>query len=204
MAEEKKQKNKKFRTIELMLYVDTTSYDYVSLIDSLERVAKDNGYRYYYIYHDKDTGGNGSILKTHIHFLLYTGRDKELTLKKLCSLLNVPLISIPFDYRIKNNIRESVKYLCHNTINSSSKFQYDYHDIITNDIDYVLRVYSEDIETSSIINIIDYIDRRDDYIKIRELVDYILNNNLWSQYRRNASIIKDIVNEHNFKLIQDK
>lgn len=34
----------------------------------------------------------------------------------------------------------------------------------------------------------------------RDFVDYILKNNLWSYYRRSASILKMLIDEHNNKI----
>lgn len=199
-------KNQKFRTIELVLWTITDSYDTWDIISLLEDFCFVNGYRYYYLNHDKDVDDNGEPKKEHIHFIIYTTRDKECTTKQLFSYLNwfdedgnIPSFA---QFRIKNNIRESVKYLTHSSNNSTNKYHYDWMAIQTNDTPYVERVFSEDMESASILLIIRYIDDREDFVKVREVVQMVLDKDIWSVYRRNASIVKSLLDEHNFKLMK--
>lgn len=175
--------NKRIRTIEIILYLDNTSH-----LELLSELIKK--YKYAYILHDKDTNDDGTLKKAHYHLLIFfdNARWTDAILKEI-NIDNKNLIEF------KDNKVYAIRYLIHS--NNKDKFQYDIDNIITN-VD-ILPYFNniQDKETDSIFLILDYINSFNGIIRYKDLYDYVLSNNVWSVYRRNYSIIKDILLEHN-------
>lgn len=188
-------KNKTVRLLEIILY-NEDGPDYFDKLCKLEEICIDNGYSYYYITHDSDINDDtGEALKRHTHYLIYTNGSTT-TLDHISKESDIPLNKI----EKKNYLTSSIKYLVHQSVNSTDKMTYDWHDIMTNDIDRVKKVFENLDENSYIRQFTQYIDSREEVISYRDFIDYVLKENLWSYYRRSASIIKLIIDEHNADL----
>ena len=175
--------NKRYYCVELILYFDNESH-MLLLKDLTEK------YHYAYILHDKDKNEDGSLKKLHYHLLIFFNNARWGS-----AILKDINIDNPNLIEFRDNKTEAIQYLTHS--NNLDKFQYDFNDIIT-DID--ISIYFNKIksnEQSDICIIYDFIVNHDGFIYYVELYNYVLSNNLWSTYRRNYSIIKDLLLEHN-------
>lgn len=175
--------NKRYYCIELILYTDNS--DHIKLLHELTLK-----YNYAYILHDKDTYDDGSLKKEHFHLLIFfkNARWGNAILKEI-NIDNPNLIEF------KENKAEAITYLIHS--NNSNKYQYDYSNIITNiDIDVYFNKL-KDNETKDVAIIYDYIINYVGFLYYNNVFYYCISNGLWSSYRRNYSIIKDLILEHN-------
>lgn len=97
--------------------------------------------------------------------------------------------------------KKAIRYLTH--ADNNDKASYDIQDIKTN-IDlssYFNNLISD--ESIDIEMIIEFIEQ-DKQISYRALMRYVINLGIWSTYRRNYSIIKDILYEHNLLFTEFK
>lgn len=170
------------RNVELILY------DIDKVGEILEKVSHLD-MEYAYIRHDKDLNDSGVVKKAHYHFMIFS--DTQRTITAWSSLLDVPSNMIE---NIKNKI-SAIRYLIH--CDNNDKYQYQIEDICTN-IE-IAKYFKNTIsnENNEIELIIYYIFDHRYYMKYKELLDYVLSNGFWSTYRRNYSIIKDLLYEHN-------
>lgn len=177
----------KTRNVELILYDIEHVYRCLS-------ICKKNNYDYSYIYHDKDIkiNDNGEIdgfKKGHYHFQVYNEHQKELdTWGEIFGIKSVYIQKIL-------NKKSAIRYLIH--ADNNDKFQYDVTSIVSNFeiIKYFDKLISdENCEIDLIFTYIEYHKRK---IGVKEIIDYVLDNNIWSTFRRNYSIIKDLLYEHN-------
>ena len=178
--------NKRYYCVEIILYTDNSQH--LELLDVLV-----NKYDYAYILHDKDTNDDGSLKKSHIHLLLFfpNARWGSSILKEI-DIDNSNLIEF------RENKSSAIQYLVHS--NNHNKFQYSFTDIHSS-VD--LSIYFNkfiDKESSDIAIIIDFVEHYVGVIYFSALYSYVINNGLWSTYRRNYSIIKDLIHEHNMVL----
>lgn len=178
------------RLFEIIMYPDSKSYDFYGKINEFESYCESHSYSYWWILHDKEE------VKTHCHFLVYCNGSTT-TLNKIARDLYLDTNMI----EKKTLLTSSLKYLCHISTNSTDKVQYDWHDINTNDITRLKKVYDNLDENSYIRLFINYIDTKD-IIYYRDFVNYVLDNNLWSYYRRSASILTLIIKEHNEYIVE--
>lgn len=175
--------NKRYYCVELILYLDNESH-LLLLKDLIEK------YHYAYILHDKDKNDDGTLKKPHYHLLLFFKNARWGS-----SILNDIDIDNPNLIEFRENKASAIQYLVHS--NNLDKFQYDYTDIIT---DINIDLYFNKLknkEDTDIAIIFDYIVNYSGILYYIQLYNYVLSNGLWSSYRRNYSIIKDLVNEHN-------
>lgn len=181
-------KNNIGRLFEIILYNEDGPL-YFDYLIKLENFCIDNNYSYYYITHNKDGG------KIHTHYLIYTNGSTT-TLDHISKDNDIPLNKI----EKKNYLKSSIEYLVHDSTNSKNKAQYDWHNIMTNDIVRVEKIFNNLDENTTMSDLIRYIDSCKNIITYRDFVDYVLSHELWSYYRRSASILKLLIDEHNNKI----
>lgn len=178
------------RNVELILYDLEDVYRCVMLCNK-------NNFEYAYIYHDKDLKEDlNDFKKAHYHFQVYNENDKELT-----TWARVFDIDLPRVQKISNK-KAAIRYLIH--ADNNDKFQYEIINITSNFeiIKYFDKLVSdENCEIDLIFTYIEYHKRK---IGVKEIIDYVLDNNIWGTFRRNYSIIKDLLYEHNLWFTNDK
>ena len=172
------------RLFEVILYLDDLPL-YYDRIMKLEEMCSDSSYSYWYIVHDKEK-------KNHCHFLIYTNGSTT-TLEHIAKTIDIESNYI----EKKNFLTSSIKYLTHESTNSKDKVLYDWHDISTNDLDRLNKIYENLYENTYIREFKSFIDDSNSIITYNEFTTYVLQNNLWSYYRRSAAIIKLLIDEHN-------
>lgn len=169
------------RTIGLILWCDNEKH-----IQILEDI-KTNYENYIYVLHDKDFDENGVVKKSHYHCILYFANarnvkslQKKLGLEENCF------------YYIKS-LKGQLRYLIH--FDDDDKFQYHRDEVkgtayMLSQFRKALKITSD--EDTDFATIYDFIIRYQ-ITDLNMLIDYVLENNLYSCFRRSYSIIKDIM-----------
>lgn len=174
--------NKRYYLIEIILYTDNINH--LELFKELKEK-----YDYAYILHDKDLNEDGTIKKPHYHFLVFfkNARWGNAILKNI-NIDNPNLIEF------KTDKVQAIRYLIH--ADNKHKFQYDIKDISSS---FDLDLYFKDTtnEEKDILLIIEFIGQYCGILTYYQIYYYVIENGLWSTYRRNYSIIKDLLQEHN-------
>lgn len=137
-------KQDRFRNFNILLYKDTTSYNYKDVIFKL------NEYKYYaYIEHKPETDEK----KEHTHLFIHL--DNACTILAVANNLGIPKNFV----QETKSVRSSCRYLTH--IDYPDKIQYDYKDVhISTMFERKFKKNFEDLETEEQIinNIFDFID----------------------------------------------
>lgn len=185
----------------LLLYKDSESYDTEQIIKEIK-----SKYNSIYILHDKDTYNEdiynednsikhkkGEIKKKHYHIVLKFKNYKWLN--TLSEELNIEM-----NYFQKiNNLENILCYLIH--YKEDNKYHYGLEEVKgSRDLISKLRKIIENIDTTEeerITKIINFIRLEKHIISENKMIDYILNNGLWGEYRRSYTIINNIRQEHN-------
>lgn len=182
--------NKRYYLCEIILYTD--NLDHIELLKQLT-----NKYNYAYILHDKDTNDDGTLKKEHIHLLIFfkNARWGSSILKEI-NIDNTNLIEF------RENKANAIQYLIHS--NNLNKYQYNIEDIVSDiDISIYFNKYKDD-ETKDVSILYDYITNYVGIIYYNQVYYFAVSNNLWSSYRRNYLILKDLIQEHNLNLTYKK
>lgn len=168
--------------------IEIISYDLDELFEIINKCDR-RGDVYYYIYHDKDITDTGELKKPHYHVQLYS--DEEKRISTWASIYNVTDNRIE---KIKNKI-SAIRYLTH--CDNNEKYQYQIENIGTNGD--LMKYFKSTIssEGNEIELIYEYITNLKRQISYKEMWDYVIGNGIWSTYRRNYSIIKDLLYDHN-------
>ena len=173
---------KKYYTFAMVLYKDSTSYDYKKIINYIEK-----NYKYYaYIEHKPDSEDG----KKHTHVLMHfdnkrynTGLAKEL--------------NIPSNYVVNANLIPYLRYLIH--FDDEDKIQYSV-DQVQGTLSTRLREIvstNKKSETEQVSYIISFISDYKGFITITDLSQFVLQNGVYSAFRRNYTFFKDLILDHN-------
>ena len=157
--------------------------------EEYERIKRiiENEMEWAIAYHDKDTYDDGSKKPPHYHIQIYGNFQK--TISAWSKYLK---IEPNFIEKIKDK-KQAILYLTHR--NKKEKYQYPI-EIIESNFDVISYYEEKRNEIEDLKEILKYIEKFG-IISYKELFYYTLQNNLWSTYRRNYSIIKDFINEKN-------
>lgn len=182
--------NKNIRSLYwgLILYDDSENLNFN---DKIITIAQN--YDFVYIKHDKDTDTNGNLIKVHYHIILKFNNYKWL--KSLSDELNIPM-----NYFEKiNSLNNMLVYLIH--YNNADKYQYSVNEVLgTSSLKIKLNKCISNIENTEedkISIILDFIYSYPKPLSYRALVSFVLNKGLWAEFRRSASIIFKLLDEHN-------
>lgn len=166
--------DKRYRNWMLLLYPDSTSYNYNEVLQDLKGSFKN----YAYIIHKPES----TEKKQHVHFILIL--DNPRSIQSLANRLNIPINHI----RNLKSIRGSCRYLTH--IDNEDKIRYSLSDVVysnsfRNDF---LKCYDDLMSEDDIIkNIFSFIDSAIDLSYsdfLSNLVIYINSNNFQLVYKR--------------------
>lgn len=176
---------KKYYTFAMILYKDSTSYDYKKVIKYIEKNYKS----YAYIEHDKDIEHG----KKHTHLLIHfdnkrynTGVSKEL--------------GVPSNYIQNANLIPYLRYLIH--FDDEDKKQYSIEEV-KGPLQLRLReIISRDkkTEVEQVSYIMSFIIDYPTWLYITELSQFVIANGCYSAFRRNYHFFKDLVLDHNSKI----
>lgn len=154
------------------------------------KYIKNNYDNYIYILHDQDTKEDGSLKKAHYHVLLYFPNQKMLsTLKKQLCLNDSDF------YEIKS-FNGQLRYLIH--YDDEDKFQYEKSNV--HGSLYMLTKFKQAFspvtsELEQVSSIIEYIDSGLCF-SYTDLVNFVLDNDLYAAFRRNSYMFKELYMEN--------
>lgn len=146
--------------------------------------------KYAYIYHDKDILESGELKKPHYH--IYLSFDKKVrytTIAKSFGVVANSELIQPVRY-----VPTTIRYFVH--FDDLDKYQYNLSDLITFNIDrdFIFNLESnEQKETSAVLDLFEYIKLYTPTLSM--LFKYACDNGLYGYYRKNYSIIKDLLCE---------
>lgn len=169
----------KYYNVEVITYNEDEYKKIITLINE--------NYKWCSAYHDKDVKEDTGEVKPHYHIQIYGNIQKSL--KSWAKHLEVDINKI----EIIKYKKQAIQYLIHK--NQKNKYQYE-KEIIRSNFD-IEEYFEEKIdETSQLKMIIEYI-KQTPLIKMKELLEFALENKVWTTYRRNYTIIKDYIIERN-------
>jgi hypothetical protein len=170
---------KRDRKFELVLYPDSETYD----IDSVLFSALSYFPTWAYCLHDSDINEDGSPKKDHIHFV---GKlDDVRSPDVVCRDLSIPINSIS---NIKN-WKAACRYLVH--LDSPTKFQYSFDDVISSFPILSFFSLSDDEQARRII---DFISSTGCHL-VSDLTLWALDNGCYPALRRGFAIWSQILRE---------
>ena len=181
---------------EFMLYPDTTDYEFEKVI----KYMMDYFDEWAWVVHDKDTLPDGSIKKTHVHFI---GQK----VNKSTSTLAGMAYRFGLDEKWVEPIRTwkgANRYLIHYHNEDITKFEYSPDAVHCN---YRYEKYLDAPSESDMAKqIFAFIMRKGGYVTSNELVEYCLKENLYSALRRGMCIWREylIPNTSRNRLIHDE
>lgn len=175
------------RCYHLILYDEDITHK--NALDFIEK-----NFNYACILHDKDIDEvTGELKKQHYHVILYF--DNPVYLSSLAKQLN-----IKSNYIEVEELKKGLEYLIHK--NNSDKFQYSIDEVFGT-LKYKLYNYlNNNIENESqcVKLIISYFQDKLIPITLTDFILYLVENNLWSYYRRSQTTFLRLLDEHNRSL----
>lgn len=171
----------------LLLYEDSDTLCFNDFKDKL------NNYECLYIKHDKDKLETGELKKIHYHVVL---KFKNYKWKSALS----EELGVELNYlQPVRNLNNILCYLIH--FKEDNKYHYDLSEVkgSANFKDKLNKVIkSIDLsEEDRVLSIMEYLYSQKYYVSFTSLVDFVLKNGLWSDFRRSASIFSKLLDEHN-------
>lgn len=180
----KKQSDIRSRCFHLVLYKEDN--DHLNALDLIQ-----NEYNFAYILHDKDIiEDTGELKKPHWHVILYFDNPHY-------------LLSLAKDLGIKPNyiktdeLKKGLEYLIHK--NNPDKYQYPIDEVKGPLKDKLLTFLgnSSQVEKQSILLLYQLINSFDGPIYLNDFIPLVLENNLWSFFRRSQLTWFKLLEEHN-------
>lgn len=164
-----------YRNVEIILYDENILYDKLQILNRYKNI------QWAYIMHDKDN------VKEHYHLRIFC-EDKK-SISAWSKLLKVE----KHDIETLTYKKLSIRYLVH--LDNPEKYQYSFDNIVSNfEVKpYLTNKSSEIDDISTILNLID----NSGYLTLYFITNFCVSHNLWSSYRRNYSIIREYLIEHN-------
>ena len=175
------------RTHLLMLYPEDETH-----MNALKKIEK--SYDYAYILHDKDRDENGNIKKSHYHVVIrFTNQKWNTSVAKELNIAENYLEE-------PRNFDNALMYLIH--FNDVDKYQYNIDDV-KGPLKKRLREKINSVdktEGEKVFELIDYIEKQENIIKVTEFAKYCAVNGYWAEFRRSGMIFCKMIEEHNSKL----
>ena len=173
---------KKYYTFAMVLYKDSTTYDYNKVINYIEK-----NFKYYaYIEHNKDDEDN----KIHTHVLMHFDN------KRYNTAISKEL-GVPVNYIVNANLIPYLRYLIH--FDDEEKHQYS-----ADEVQGTLQLRLKEIissnkktEVEQVSYIISFITDSKNMLTITDLSQFVLQNGCYSAFRRNYYFFKDLILDHN-------
>lgn len=182
-SEEDNTKTKKHETWCVLLYPEDPLHN-----EAIAMLTDDR--RAVGILHDKDIDEDGNVKKAHYHFVIKlpspgtTGSIQRI----------IPNVKENYIKPCKS-MRGACRYLIHK--DNPEKEQYKQDDIVGN-IKLAKRyLNTNDDEADDVSKILEYVEAQEHTIRTADVLRFALDNNLYSVYRRGASIINALIKEHN-------
>lgn len=166
------------RTYLITLWNDTDTYDYEFTLNLIINTWE----KHAYIIHDMDAG-----VKTHTHICIYT---EKTTLNKIQEL--IPMV--PKEHiEIFDTLNNCLLYLVH--AKNKEKYQYPLYLVNGSLKSKLLNIIDTEREFTDMQLILTYINQYN-ITSVKELLPFIYDNCKWSSFRRNFSIINQVLTEN--------
>lgn len=175
-------KKEKAYTFALILYKDSLSYDYYKVLDYIVK----NWKHYAYIEHSPEK----EETKHHTHVLVHFDN------KRYSSAVSKEL-NIPENYIQKANLIPYLRYLIH--LDDEDKQQYPIDEVKGTLKNKLITILTSDkmSETDQVACICDFIFESNEFLSHSVLIQFVLKNGCYSAYRRNFSLFRELILEHN-------
>lgn len=173
----------KSRTFLGVLYPDSESYDCAAVLGRLSEVFDE----WAYVIHDMDTDENGVLKKAHIHWVGKLANATSIQAITDGKHLAVPENSVEYC----KNWKYAVRYLVHK--DSADKFQYS-PDVVESNFDIKPILDGKQSELVKVKMIRQYI-RETHCTSAEQLLDWCIENDCWSEYRRSFAIWACVMRE---------
>lgn len=181
--------NKRVRTIGIILWTDNPNHKL-----ALDFIIH-NFENYIYILHDRDIKDDGEIKKEHYHVILHFPNAR--TIKTLSKKLNVE----ENNFYIIKSFTGQLRYLIH--YDDDEKTRYNVEEV--KGTLFMLSKFKRSIkgsqdETADVSQIYEFI-FDNDISDLTILLDFVLDYNLYSSFRRNYCMFKDLLALNNRKVV---
>lgn len=181
--------NKRVRTIGIILWTDNPNHKL-----ALDFIIH-NFENYIYILHDRDIKDDGEIKKEHYHVILHFPNAR--TIKTLSKKLNVE----ENNFYIIKSFTGQLRYLIH--YDDDEKTRYNVEEV--KGTLFMLSKFKSSIkgsqdETADVSQIYEFI-FDNDISDLSILLDFVLDNKLYSSFRRNYCMFKDLLALNNRKVV---
>lgn len=181
--------NKRVRTIGIILWTDNPNHKL-----ALDFIIH-NFENYIYILHDRDIKDDGEIKKEHYHVILHFPNAR--TIKTLSKKINVE----ENNFYIIKSFTGQLRYLIH--YDDDEKTRYNVEEV--KGTLFMLSKFKRSIkgsqdETADVSQIYEFI-FDNDISDLTILLDFVLDNNLYSSFRRNYCMFKDLLSLNNRKVV---
>lgn len=180
---------KKYNAYCMILYKDSTSYNYNDIISFIEK----NYDRYAYIEHDAEEEDK----KNHTHVVMYFPNKRYAN-----SIAKNDFKSNVIDLKLKHcNLVPMLRYLIH--FDDEDKKQYSIENVkgtLKEKLEDIIKCKNSDKDNLN--DIIDFILSCTCKVTFKSVFVYCLNMNYFSSYLRYYAIIRDIIQEHNNLYLQ--
>lgn len=174
-------RKKKYYTYAFILYKDSTTYDYSKILGYIEQ----NWEQYAYICHQPEKEEK----KEHIHVLVHFNN------KRYISSISKE-IGLAENYIEPCNLIPYLRYLIH--FDDEDKIQYSPYEVFGSlQSKLIACIKSKKEESEQVSCIVSYIAEFQGTLHIFTLIQFVLQNGLYSAFRRNYNFFKDLVLEHN-------
>lgn len=169
----------------LLLYPDNDTH-----MQALSIIEK--SYDYAKILHNKDVNEDGELKKEHYHIIIRFSQPKWSS-----AIIKELGIEEKFIEEV-NKFDNALQYLIH--YNDKDKAQYHIDEVSgnlkTRLVESINKI--EKSEGEKVVDLLEYITERNDYISITEFANYCAKNGYWSEFRRSGSIFCKVLEEHNY------
>ena len=176
--------NKSYRCFMITLWEKSDSYDTEEVIQHII----DLNYEYAYILHDKDDA------KNHYHIIIYLGREQKKTLNTIFKEIDIPNKQ---DIEIMPSLKNALQYLIH--YNNDNKYHYSIDEVVGSLKDKLHQYINTNDESLVVNNILNFI-KENPEVELYRLAQECYLNGWWSTYRRNYTIIKDLLYQFKGKM----
>lgn len=173
------------QNFQCILYPDATNYNCDFIIN---HILPDSGFfqSWFYILHDSDLNDDGCIKKAHYHVIVTKTSPSKIGI--VSKQLGVPVT----DVERCRSLKDCINYLDHNEI--LDKHQYSKDEIITNDHALLNKCFSVDSDAEAGKLIIEFI-LNNHIASVSQLSCWVLENGLYSAYRRGFAIFARLIAE---------
>lgn len=147
---------------------------------------------YVMIKHDKDTDDDGNLKKAHWHIYIRFPNQKSLTAA-------AKTLGIKYNYLEPcRDEKKALAYFVH--LGYPDKYQYDWTEAQGTLVSRLGRICGDDCEEDRVKRILEIIDSFPDTVTYRELLDEVLKQRLYSDFRRMSFILTKLLEERRVDL----